>query len=154
MQRPVDRFHPIGMQMGQGLEERVPVLDLKGDLLDQPLARAGGGHVHAWRGRADDEVVVHVVKPQEGRLRTVCALGAIGDSTAQHLGVKRNERSKSDTRMPDMADTLQLDTHRFPSFTLMLPMPGAVTRANGATALCPHHARTISCRRCPSGSWK
>ena len=48
--------------MGQGLEELVAVLDLKGDLLDEPLARALRGHVHAGRGGADHEVVVHVVK--------------------------------------------------------------------------------------------
>ena len=57
-----NRFHPFGVQMGQGLEKGIAVLDLEGDLLDQPLAGAGSGHVHAWGGGADDEVVVHIVK--------------------------------------------------------------------------------------------
>ena len=51
-ERSTDRLHPMGVQMGQGLEKLVPVLDLKGDLLDQPLALAGSGDVHAWPGQS------------------------------------------------------------------------------------------------------
>src|SRR5262249_49800903 len=36
-----DQLDPLRVQVGQGLEERITVLDLKGDLLDQPLAGAG-----------------------------------------------------------------------------------------------------------------
>src|SRR5215510_10187927 len=35
-QRPIDQLDALGLQMGQGLEELVAVLDLKGDLLDEP----------------------------------------------------------------------------------------------------------------------
>src|SRR5215831_10856237 len=87
-QRPIDDLDALGMQMCQGLEESITVLDLKGDLLDQPLARAGGSHVYTRRGRGDHEVVVHVVKPQEGALRTIGTLVAIGDLTPQHFSVE------------------------------------------------------------------
>src|SRR5262245_50868839 len=62
-QRPIDDLDTLGMQMRQGLEEGVTVFDLKGNLLDQALARAGGSHVHARRSGSDYEVVVHIVKP-------------------------------------------------------------------------------------------
>jgi hypothetical protein len=81
-QRPIDQLHPFGVEMCQGLEEGIAVLDLKGDLLDQPLARAGGRHIYALGGGADHEVVVHIVKAQEGSLRAVGTLAAIGDLTA------------------------------------------------------------------------
>src|SRR5215831_17006142 len=113
------------MQMRQGLEKGVAILDLKGDLLDQPLARAGSGHVHARRGRADHEVVVHVVKPQEGGLRTVGPLVAISDLTPQHLSVETERTLEVRDQEPDVSYTLNLDTHiPFPpSLLLSLPMP-------------------------------
>src|SRR5262245_43578352 len=48
----VNRFHPFGVQMGQSLEERIAVLDLKGDLLDQPLTWGSSGYIHARRSGA------------------------------------------------------------------------------------------------------
>ncbi len=46
-QRPVDQFDSLGMEMGQRLEELIAVLDLKGNLLDEPLALPLGGHIHS-----------------------------------------------------------------------------------------------------------
>jgi hypothetical protein len=92
--------------MGQGLEERIAVLDLKGDLLDQPLTRASSGHVHASRGGTDHEVVVLVVKAEEGRLRPVRALVTIGNPTPQHLGVETERAFEIRNQDPHMSDAL------------------------------------------------
>src|SRR2546425_13294982 len=43
-QRSIDQFDALGLQMRQGLEELIAVLDLKGDLLDEPLTRALRSH--------------------------------------------------------------------------------------------------------------
>src|SRR5918994_1059390 len=138
--------------MGQGLEEGITVLDLKGDLLDQPLARASGGHVHAWRGGADDEVVVHVVKAQKGRLRPVRALVAIGDPASQHLGIEAERALEIRYQNPHMSDALQLDTHGlFSSSTATFfrdcgrsPPPGS--NRTMPTSRSNHELQTVSIR--------
>src|SRR5262245_21007626 len=84
----IDQFDALGLQMGQGLEELVAVLDLKGDLLDEPLAWALRGDIHAWRGGAEYNIVMHVVKTQESCLRAIRALVAIGDRTPQNLSIE------------------------------------------------------------------
>src|SRR5215475_10523098 len=73
----IDQLDTLSLQMGQGLEELVAVLDLKGDLLDEPLARALRGDIHAGRGGAEHHIVVHIVKAQESRLRAIRTLVTI-----------------------------------------------------------------------------
>src|SRR5205814_5269816 len=119
-QWPIDDLDALGMQMRQGLEKCVAILDLKGNLLDQPLTRAGGGHVHALGGGGDHEVVVHVVKPQEGALRTIGPLIAIGDRTPQHLGVELERTLEVGDQKPYVSYALNLDTHIPSSFTVAL----------------------------------
>src|SRR5687768_16704729 len=108
---PVDQLDPMSVQMCQGFEERIPVLDLKGDLLDQPLARAGGRHIHARGGGADHEVVVHVVKAQEGRLRSIRAPVTVGDLAPKHFGVEAEGTLEVGDQKPYVSDALNVDTH-------------------------------------------
>src|SRR4029453_13462658 len=136
-QRPIDQLDALGLQMGQGLEELVTVLDLKGDLLDEPLARALRGHIHACRGGAEHHIVVHVVKAQESRLRAIRALVAIGDRTPQHLGIEAERFLEVGYQNPHVSNALNVDTHK--------PLPPCLVFS---------YSCTISCRRCPSGSWK
>src|SRR5262245_39121923 len=111
-QRPINQLDALGLQMGESLEELVAVLDLKGDLLDEPLARALRGDIHAGRGRAEHHIVVHVVKAQESRLRAIRALVTIGDRTPQHLSIEAERFLEVGYQNPYVSYALNVDTHK------------------------------------------
>src|SRR5436190_1745425 len=97
--------------MCQGLEELIAVLDLKGDLLDESLTRALRSHIHAGRGGAQHDIVVHVIKAQERRLRAIRAFVAIGDRTPQHFGIEAERFLEVGYQNPYVANALNVDTH-------------------------------------------
>src|SRR6266850_5146207 len=99
--------------------------------------------------------MMHVVKAQEGCLRSVRALVAIRDPTPQHFGVETERAFEVRYQDSHMSDALQLDTHRsFPPLWSRSSHSMGGHPHVGATAPRHHHDRTISCRRCPSGSLK
>src|SRR5215475_2082766 len=108
----IDQLDTLGLQMGQGLEKLVTILDLKGDLLDESLARALRGDIHTSRGRAEHHIVVHVVKAQKSRLRAIGTLVAIGDRTPQHLGIETERFLEVGYQNPYVSYALNVDTHK------------------------------------------
>src|SRR5215510_8705169 len=108
----IDQLDTLGLQMSQGLEELVAVLDLKGDLLDEPLAWALRSDIHAGRGGAEYNIVMHVVKTQESCLRAIRALVAIGDRTPQHLGIEAERSLEVGYQNPHVSNALNVDTHK------------------------------------------
>src|SRR6266850_5885881 len=79
--------------------------------------------------------MMHVVKAQEGCLRSVRALVAIRDPTPQHFGVETERAFEVRYQDSHMSDALQLDTHRsFPpswspsSHTMRGPPPRGSNR--------------------------
>src|SRR5262245_49747994 len=99
--------------------------------------------------------MMHVVKAQEGGLRSVRTLGAIRHPTPQYFGVETERAFEVRDQDSHMSDALQLDTHRSvpPSWSRASHTMGGHLHV-GATAPRHHHDRTISCRRWPSGSLK
>src|SRR5262249_35785159 len=118
-QGPADGLHALGADMGQGPEELVPGLQLHGDLLDYPHRQAFGGWIQPLGGGAEDNVVVFVVEPQEGRFAPVGPLGSVGDVATQDLGVELEGAvhvGHQETHVPDAFD---IDSHDvFPPATV------------------------------------
>jgi hypothetical protein len=56
--------------------------------------------------------VVHVVKAQESRLRTIGTLIAIGYRTPQHLGVEAERFLKIGYQNSHVSNAFNVDTHK------------------------------------------